>query len=142
LPQRLRPFTKTKTSKKIFLVLVLVLLVLFFTTAYKKTLTILLSVASANRPASARLLTPSLAPSVHCDTKQTIDRGDSIIDANPPFPWFLGFLRKCVAIARCAPRKEKGKWNQKKIPNSSNRLVHSKKEATELIYPRYLLTER
>jgi hypothetical protein len=93
--------------------------------------------ASANRQASTPA--PSLAPSVNCDTKQTIDPGDSIIDANPP-PFF-GFLRKCVAIARCAPRKEKGTWNQK-IPNSSNKLLHSKKEATELICPRYLLTER
>jgi hypothetical protein len=40
--------------------------------------------ASANRQASTSA--PSLAPSVNCDTKQTIDPGDSIIGANPPLP--------------------------------------------------------
>jgi hypothetical protein len=97
-------------------------------------------VASANRPASAPA--PSLAPSVHCDTKQTIDRGDSIIDANPP-PSLVSYENALQLLA--AHHAKKRHMESKKIKyqtHQPNKLVHSKKEATELICPRYLLTER
>jgi hypothetical protein len=97
-------------------------------------------VANANRPASAS--TPSLAPSVHCDTKQTIDGGDSIIDANPPPPSLVSYENALQLLAAHHAKKRHMESKKKKIPNSSNKLVHSKKEATELICPRYLLTER
>jgi hypothetical protein len=69
-------------------------------------------VASANRPASAS--TPSLAPSVHCDTKQTIDGGDSIIDANPPPPSLVSYENALQLLAAHHAKKRHMESKKKK----------------------------
>jgi hypothetical protein len=135
LPQRSGPWQKTKTSK-IFLVLVLLLLLVpFFHNCLQNPYDS--SLCGKRQPSSQRAC--SLPRSLRPLRYKTNDRSRRQHHrCKPSVPWFLTKMR-CNCSLRTTQRK--GTWNQK-IPNSSNRLVHSKKEATELICPRYLLTER